>query len=91
MRRVEVLPFGDMTEAAENLLQQAMTLSPADRLRVARQLLNSVVELEEGEEEWERSWLVELDRRLARMQSSDEPTLSWDQLQQRLRSLAAPR
>jgi putative addiction module component (TIGR02574 family) len=74
-----------MTEAANHLLEQAMSLSPEERVRVARQLLGSV-DLEE--DEWDRAWLVELDQRLARTRASDEPTLSWEQLQQRLRSLA---
>jgi putative addiction module component (TIGR02574 family) len=63
-----------------------MSLSPEERVRVARQLLGSVVDLEE--DEWERAWLVELDQRLARTRASDEPALSWEQLQQSLRSLA---
>jgi putative addiction module component (TIGR02574 family) len=74
-----------MTEAAKHLLEQAMSLSPGERVRVARQLLGSV-DLEE--DEWDRAWLVELDQRLAPTRASDEPTLSWEQLQQRLRSLA---
>jgi putative addiction module component (TIGR02574 family) len=75
-----------MSEAAKQLLEQAMSLSPEERVRVARQLLSSVDELEE--DEWERAWLAELDQRLARTLASDEPALSWEQLQQRLRSLA---
>ena len=77
-----------MTEAAEHLLEQAMSLSPEERLRVARELLSSVVDLEEAE--WERAWLAELDERLARTRASEEPALSWQQVQERLRSLAPP-
>lgn len=75
-----------MSEAAEHLLEQAMGLPPEERLRVARQLLSSVAELDEAE--WERAWLAELDQRLTRTRASDEPASSWEELQQRIRSMA---
>lgn len=75
-----------MVEAAKRLFEEAMNLSAKERLTLAEQLVTSVVEAEPAT--WERAWLEELDLRLARARQSPEPAMSWDDVQQRLRSLA---
>lgn len=75
-----------MSEAAKRLLEEAMNLPPKDRLTLAEQLVTSVVQAEPSA--WEQAWLEELDLRLARARQSPEPAMTWDDVQQRLRSLA---
>jgi hypothetical protein len=49
-----------MTDATKNVLQQALELDPDERAIVAAELLTS---LEESDDEVQRAWAAEIDRR----------------------------
>lgn len=65
----------DMSHPLDALTSQALALDPADRLALASRLIDSV----EGPEdpEWSAAWSVELDRRLAEVESGAVECRSW--------------
>lgn len=72
-----------MTAEAESVLREALALSAADRADLAAELLASL-EPEDDLEEVERTWAVEIDRRLERAESEGFPGEDWTVLRQRL-------
>lgn len=67
---------------------EAMALDPADRLRLASELIDSV----EGAEDpgWAAAWSAELDRRVAEAERTGDRGRSWDEVRaDLLRDLAA--
>jgi len=73
-----------MSDAARKLLEQAMELSPEERLRIAEELVDSV--REPLDPEWEQAWRAELDLRLAELRAGTTRPLSWDEMRERLRA-----
>ena len=61
-----------MTDATKNVLQQALELEPDERAIVAAELLKS---LEESDDEVQRAWAAEIDRRSR--QAAKEPGEDW--------------
>ncbi|MEX1365050.1 MAG: addiction module protein [Nannocystaceae bacterium] len=75
-----------MGDVAERLLAKALTLSGAERLHLAEQIVRSV-DHAQTDPEWRHAWRAELDRRLARMQAGPEEDISLDDVRQRLASM----
>lgn len=74
----------DVTDAAETLLEQALTLPAADRVLLASGLLASLDSEALDEAEVERLWSAETERRAAQLESGDAELVTWDQLVQRI-------
>lgn len=55
---------------------EAMALNPADRLRLAAELLNSVEE--PADAGWATAWSAELDLRVAEAERTGDPGRPWD-------------
>lgn len=74
-----------MSASVESLLEQAKTLSDADREELARRLYDTLPPLPEmpvvwdGEEEAEAAWQAELSRRLNEVASGTADCIPWDQ------------
>jgi putative addiction module component (TIGR02574 family) len=68
-----------MTSAAAKVLEQALALTPEERIEVARELEASVDPQAESPE-WVAAWKVELERR------QGTPTESWEDVRARLRT-----
>jgi len=74
-----------MTEATRRLLDQALRLPSEDRAALARSLLASLSEAV-SEEEADRAWGAEIQRRLARIESGEVQTVPWEEVRERLRA-----
>ncbi len=74
----------DVTNAAETLLEQALTLPAEDRVLLASGLLASLDSEALDEAEVERLWSAETERRAAQLESGDAELVTWDQLLQRI-------
>lgn len=57
---------------------EAMALDPADRLRLAAELLDSVEEPTDAG--WASTWSAELDRRVAEAERSGDRGRPWDEV-----------
>jgi putative addiction module component (TIGR02574 family) len=77
-----------MTPTAKRLREQALDLPERDRLELAAELLASVgPEGEEiSQEEWDRLWLAEADRRWAEIKEGRVETIPLDEVLRRARS-----
>ena len=75
------------------LTSEAMALDPADRLRLATELIDSVEE--SADREWAEQWTAELQRRSAAAAEREELGLSrgsdWEDVKERLLRSLAPR
>jgi putative addiction module component (TIGR02574 family) len=49
---------------SDRILQAALSLPARERMRIARNLLESIEDESEPDEGWEEAWRVELERRL---------------------------
>ena len=69
-----------MATPFENVIEKALSLTAAERLRLAAELLHSVRtgESEEVEQAWER----EIQRRIAEIDSGNAKGRSWDEIKQ---------
>ena len=78
-----------MTKAANQVLAEALELTPEERMNVAAELLASV----EGPAEpgWESAWHAELDRRAAASDASATPAAEWSEVRDRVLSKLATR
>lgn len=74
----------DVTNAAEILLEQALTLPAEDRVLLASGLLASLDSEALDEAEVERLWSAETERRAAQLESGDAELVTWDQLVERI-------
>jgi putative addiction module component (TIGR02574 family) len=73
-----------VTAEAERLTEEALKLSKEERLHLLTVLADSI---EEGSvEEIEAAWVAEAKRRLAGIESGERPTVSWEDVEQRLLS-----
>jgi putative addiction module component (TIGR02574 family) len=74
-----------MSASVESLLEQAKTLSDADREELARRLYDTLPPLPEmpkvwdSEQEAEAAWQEELNRRLDEVASGTADCIPWDQ------------
>jgi putative addiction module component (TIGR02574 family) len=57
---------------------EAMALNPADRLRLAAELLESVEE--SADAEWGAAWSAELDQRVAEAKRTGDRGRPWDEI-----------
>jgi Putative addiction module component len=74
----------DVTDAAEALLEQALTLPAADRVLLASGLLASLDSETLDEVEVERLWSAETDRRASQLESGEAELVTWEHLVQRI-------
>ena len=65
-----------MASLFENVAEQALSLSVRERLRLASELLESVEP--RGDEEIERAWEQEIQRRIADIDSGKAKGRAWD-------------
>lgn len=77
-----------MSLAPEALLEQALSLSPADRAKLASGLLASLDDDDADEHDVERWWSEETERRMADLASGEACTYSRDEV---VKGLAAIR
>jgi hypothetical protein len=82
-----------MSLAPEELLEQALSLSPADRAKLASGLLASLDDdqADGNEVEVERQWSEETERRMALLASGEARTFTRDEVSEGLAALRAER
>lgn len=69
-----------MAGAADTLLDQALRLPTAERVKLASDLLASVDEADADPDEVERLWAEECQRRVDQLDSGEADLLTWDQV-----------
>lgn len=72
-----------MSDVTETLLERALALPLHDRAKLASDLLASLDSEPVDEEEIDRLWEVETQRRAAMLESGEAGTVSWDEILQR--------
>lgn len=73
-----------MSTRADTILDTALALSPDERAWLASELIAS---LDEGEDaDVEAAWAVEIERRIAEVESGQAKTVSWEEVRARIRS-----
>jgi putative addiction module component (TIGR02574 family) len=71
-----------MAKSARELVEEAMKLGPEERATLMRLLIESVdAESEDGVED---AWRVEIERRMAELDSGTVQTIPWEELRARL-------
>jgi putative addiction module component (TIGR02574 family) len=71
-----------MARSARELFEEAMRLGPEERATLMRLLIDTLdVETDEGAEE---AWRVEIERRIAELDSGAIETVPWEELRARL-------
>ena len=71
-----------MAKSARELFEEAMKLDPEERATLMRLLIESVdAEAEDGVED---AWRVEIERRMAELDSGTVQTIPWEELRARL-------
>lgn len=84
-----------MTAASRKLLESLLALPEAERLEIATELLVSVegpvpTAGSDGDDEWSRAWLVELQRRSQAAAERQDAASTWEEARLRiLRQLKA--
>ena len=73
-----------MSDRAQELLRQTLTLSPDERADVAAELLASLDEPTEDPTEVERAWAVEIERRARRALSGKSAGEPWEDVRDRI-------
>lgn len=73
-----------MTDAAESLLHQALTLPSADRARLASGLLASLDGAAMDEAEVDRLWSDETARRAAQLEAGEAELVTWEHVVERI-------
>ena len=78
-----------VTKAANEVLTDALALTPEERMDLAAELLASV----DGpaDPDWEQAWQVELDRRAAASDASTNPPAKWSEVRARVLGKPASR
>jgi putative addiction module component (TIGR02574 family) len=72
-----------MTQKLQVVLEEALKLTAHERAEVAEQLIAS---LEEGlDTDVEQAWQEEVQRRLQQIERGEVTTISWEEVQRRLR------
>lgn len=80
-----------MAKTADDLRQKVLALPAEDRARIASDLLASLDSEAIDEDEIDRLWSIETQRRAAMLESGDAGTLTWDEIQQRFAERRAQR
>lgn len=80
-----------MSLAPEALLEQALSLSPADRAKLASGLLASLDDDQADKDEVERLWSEETERRMTQLASGEGRTFTRDEVLEGLTALRAER
>jgi len=71
-----------MAKSARQLFEEAMKLDPEERATLMRLLIESVdAEAEDGVED---AWRVEIERRMAELDSGTVQTIPWEELRAQL-------
>ena len=71
-----------MARSARELFEEAMRLDPEERATLMRLLIENLdAESEEGAED---AWRVEIERRMAELDSGSVQTIPWEELRARL-------
>lgn len=71
-----------MARSARELFEEAMRLAPEERAALIRLLIDTLdAESEEGAE---RAWRVEVERRIAELDSGEVEAVPWEELRARL-------
>ena len=73
-----------MSSKARKVLQEALTLAPAERADVAATLLDSLDEQED--EAVEEAWAQEIERRIREVESGAVKMIPWSEARRRLRA-----
>jgi putative addiction module component (TIGR02574 family) len=73
-----------VSKVADSLLEQALTLPAQDRAMLASGLLASLDAEELDEEEVDRLWSGETERRAAELDSGDADPVTWEHVLQRV-------
>ena len=71
-----------MTKAARKLFEEAMRLDPGERAALTALLIDSLEP--ESEEGVEQAWMVEVERRMAELDSGSVRPIAWEELRARL-------
>ena len=73
-----------MSTRADTILGTALALPPDERAWLASELIAS---LDEGEDaDVEAAWAVEIERRIAEVESGEAKTVSWEDARTRIKS-----
>jgi len=73
-----------MSARADSILDTALALPLNERARIAAELIAS---LDEGEDTGvEAAWAVEIEKRIAEVESGETETSSWEEARSRIRS-----
>jgi putative addiction module component (TIGR02574 family) len=72
-----------MATTASKVLEQALALTPAERLKLAQELIESVTV---EEPEWATAWKTELASRWTAYDSGEDPGESWDEAVDQIRA-----
>ncbi len=75
-----------MSTIVDNVLAQALQMPPKERATIAERLLASLDTV--ADEEVEKAWQQEVQRRLAEIDNGEVVCLPWEQVLQRLRGNA---
>jgi len=76
-----------MSTRADTILGTALALPPDERAWLASELIAS---LDEGEDaDVEAAWAVEIERRIAEVESGEARTVSWEEARARIKSKLA--
>jgi putative addiction module component (TIGR02574 family) len=71
-----------MARSARELFEEAMRLAPEERAALIRFLIDTLDA--ESEEDAEGAWRVEIERRIAELDSGAVEAISWEELRARL-------
>lgn len=73
-----------MAESAK-VLEDALALPPKERARIAHRLLDSLDDADEDPAEVEAAWAVEIERRVAEVESGQVEPVPFDEAMDRVR------
>jgi putative addiction module component (TIGR02574 family) len=71
-----------MARSARELFDEAMTLDPQERATLMRLLIETLDT--EAEQAVEQAWRVEIERRMAELDSGSVETIPWEEVRARL-------
>ena len=72
-----------MTDRAQALLREALTLPPEERADVAAELLASLDDTETDVVDIEAAWAAEIEKGTRRVLAGESPGISWDDVRRR--------
>ncbi len=72
-----------MTDRAQALLREALTLPPEERADVAAELLASLDDTEKDVTDIEAAWATEIEKRARRVLAGDSSGILWDDVRRR--------